>query len=350
MKIVVLCGGVSTERAISIVSGIGVCKALRKKGHDAILLDVFFGNEDADLMDAFPTEYDVDEAASYIHSFDNWVSSAVANKSRSFFGPNVITLCRMADIVFLALHGENGENGKVQATFDLHKIKYTGTGYISSALSMDKTLTKIMLEAGGVPVPHGTTAHKGYDSVDISDIGLSYPVVVKVANGGSSVGVFIAQNEKEYYEALNQAFELEDEVIIEKYIDGREFSVGLIDGKALPIIEIVPKTGFYDYKNKYTAGATDEYCPARISPELTVKMQHYAEEGYRALFMQSYARLDFMMDADGEMYCLEANTLPGMTPTSLMPQEAAVLGMDYPSFCEKLIEVSLAKYEKGKCK
>ena len=345
MKIVVLCGGVSTERAISIVSGVGVCKALRSRGHEAILLDVFFGNEDADLMDAFPADYDVDGAAKYIHTFDSRVASAVANRSRSFFGANVITLCRMADIVFLALHGENGENGKVQATFDLHKIKYTGTGYMSSALSMDKTLTKIMLEHGNVPVPHGTTVHKGYDSVDIHDIGRSYPVVVKVACGGSSVGVYIAKNDDEYVAALDQAFELEDEVIIEEYINGREFSVGLIDGKALPIIEIVPRVGFYDYKNKYTAGATDEYCPARISEELTRKMQHYAEEGYRALFMKSYARLDFMMDADGEMYCLEANTLPGMTPTSLMPQEAAVLGMDYPTFCEKLIEVSMAKYK-----
>ena len=257
MKIVVLCGGVSTERAISIVSGVGVCKALRSRGHEAILLDVFFGNEDADLMDAFPADYDVDGAAKYIHTFDSRVASAVANRSRSFFGANVITLCRMADIVFLALHGENGENGKVQATFDLHKIKYTGTGYMSSALSMDKTLTKIMLEHGNVPVPHGTTVHKGYDSVDIHDIGLSYPVVVKVACGGSSVGVYIAQNDDEYVAALDQAFELEDEVIIEEYINGREFSVGLIDGKALPVIEIVPKVGFYDYKNKYTAGATD---------------------------------------------------------------------------------------------
>lgn len=344
MKIVVLCGGVSTERAISIVSGVGVCKALRSKGHEAILLDVFFGDEDVDLMDAFPEEYDVDNAAGYIHSFDNRVASAVANKERSFFGANVITLCRMSDIVFLALHGENGENGKVQATFDLHKIKYTGTGYVSSALAMDKSLTKIMLEAGNVPVPRGTTVHRGFDSVDISDIGLTYPVVVKVANGGSSVGVYIARNEEEYIAALDNAFSLEDEVIIEEYIDGREFSVGLIDGKALPIIEIVPKVGFYDYRNKYTAGATDEYCPARISEELTRKMQHYAEDGYRALFMKSYARLDFMMDRDGGMYCLEANTLPGMTPTSLMPQEAAVIGMDYPTFCEKLIEVSLAKY------
>ena len=345
MKIVVLCGGISTEREISIVSGTGVCKALREKGHQAILIDVVFGAEDSDLMDAFPDDYDLEDAVNYIHSFDNRLTSAKANKNRSFFGPNVIKLCKMADIVFMALHGEAGENGKVQAAFDLLRIKYTGTKYVSSALCMDKTLTKIMLAAGGVPVPKGTTLEKGFDSVDIHDVGLEFPVVVKVACGGSSVGVYIVQDQEEYEKAVAAAFELEDQVLVEQYIKGREFSVGVIDGKALPIIEIAPIVGFYDYKNKYTPGSTIETCPAELSPELTLKMQRYAEEGYHALFMESYARLDFMMDEDENIICLEANTLPGMTPTSLMPQEAQAIGMGYADFCEKLIEVSLAKYE-----
>lgn len=344
MKIVVLCGGVSTERDISIVSGTGVCKALREKGHHAILIDVVFGFEYADIMEAFPEEYDVDMAAEYIHSFDNRLASAKANRNRSFFGPNVTKLCKMADIVFMALHGEAGENGKVQAAFDLMRIKYTGTKYVSSALCMDKTLTKIMLSAGNVPVPRGTTLQKGYDSIDIEDIGLAFPVVVKVACGGSSVGVYIVNNQEEYERAVADAFDLEDEVIVEEYIKGREFSVGVIDGKALPIIEIAPLVGFYDYKNKYTPGSTIETCPAELPPEQTKKMQHYAELGYHALFMEAYARLDFMMDEEGNMFCLEANTLPGMTPTSLMPQEAQAVGMSYADFCEKLIEVSMAKY------
>ena len=218
MKIVVLCGGVSTERDISIVSGTGVCKALREKGHQAILIDVVFGVEDSDFMDAFPDLYDVDEAVAYIHKFDKQLASAKANRNRSFFGPNVIKLCKMADVVFMALHGEAGENGKVQAAFDLLRIRYTGTSYISSALCMDKSLSKIMLEAGGVPVPKGTSMTKGLDSVDISDIGLDFPVVVKVACGGSSVGVYIVQNQEEYDAAVEAAFELEDEVIVEQYI------------------------------------------------------------------------------------------------------------------------------------
>ena len=344
MKIVVLCGGTSTERDISIISGTGVCKALRERGHAAILVDVFFGEERADLMNAFPEDYDTDEAAFHIRSLNPRLKSAMANPQRSFFGLNVLNLCRMADIVYLTLHGANGEDGRVQAAFDLMKIRYTGTGYASSALSMDKGLTKLMLMSKNVPVPRGTTLHRGCDSIHIEDYGLHFPIVVKVACGGSSVGVYIVNNEEEYEAALDEAFKLEPTVIIEEYIKGREFSVGVIDGKALPIIEIAPKKGFYDYKNKYTPGATVDTCPADLTPDLTRKMQTYAEECYHALFTDAYLRVDFMMNDKGEMFCLEANSLPGMTPTSLMPQEAAAAGMDYGTFCEKLLEVSLAKY------
>ena len=346
MNIVVLCGGTSTEREISIVSGEGVARALRAKGHRAILLDVFFGDERIDFMDAFPDQYDVAFAAAEIRANDRYLFAAENNPSRSFFGPNVRRICRMADIVFLALHGANGEDGKIQAAFDLEKIRYTGAGYISSAFSMDKGLTKLMLGFHGVRVPKGTVVSSREGYVDPEDLGLSYPVVAKVACGGSSVGVFICQNEKEYAKSLERCFELESQVVVEEYIDGREFSVGVLDGRALPVIEIVPKEGFYDYKNKYTAGATDEYCPADLSPEKTQEMQRMAEEAYLALYLETYARFDFMMRKNGDIFCLEANTLPGMTPTSLMPQEAAVVGMSYADFCEKIIEVSLERYRR----
>ena len=173
---------------------------------------------------------------------------------------------------------------------------------------------------------------------------MEFPVVVKTCCGGSSVGVYIVNDQAEYEQALKDAYSYENEVVIEEYIKGREFSVAVVDGKAYPIIEIAPLQGFYNYKNKYQAGSTIETCPAEISPELTEKMQHYAEAGAKALFMEGYCRLDFMMKENGDMYCLEANTLPGMTPTSLIPQEAKVLGIDYPTLCEKLIEVSMKKY------
>lgn len=347
MKIVVLCGGVSTEREISIVSGTEVCKALRSKGHAAILLDVFFGEEHPNLMDAFPEDYDVDEAAERIRLLTPEIKGALANRNRTFFGANVITLCKMSDIVFLALHGEDGENGKVQAAFDLRRIRYTGSGSLGSALAMDKSVSKIMLASAGIPTPPGFILKKAdLGNADLRKRGISYPVVVKVCCGGSSVGVYMVTDDDEYRDALENAFRLEDEVIVEKYIRGREFSVGVINGEALPIIEIQPLKGFYDYANKYTKGAAIETCPADISGEHTRRMKQYAEAGYRCLRLESYGRLDFMMDENGDIYCLEANSLPGMTPTSLMPQEAASLGVNYASLCEKLIEVSLEKYKK----
>ncbi len=348
MNIVVLCGGVSTEREISIVSGTEVCKALRGQGHRAILLDVFFGDEYVNLMDAFPEDYDVQEAAAYIRQRDSHIKSALANPNRSFFGANVTKICKMADITFLALHGENGENGKVQASFDLKRIRYTGTGYIGSALCMDKGLTKIMLKSHGIPVPEGFVMTADHFDYDLASRGLVYPVVVKVCNGGSSVGVYIVNNREEYEKALTAAFEIEGEVIVESYIPGREFSIGVIDGEALPVIEIAPLDLFYDYKTKYTPGAAIETCPAKLTGEETKRMKQLAVEGYKALCLDAYARLDFMMDREGNMYCIEANTLPGMTPTSLMPQEARAIGISFPSLCEKLVEASMKKYRKEK--
>ena len=343
MNIVVLAGGTSTEREISISTGSGVCRALRQKGHKAILVDIFCGVEKVDWEAPFPEEYDVEAAVSYMKSFDGQIQK-MEEERKSFFGPNVLELCDQSDIVFLGLHGANGEDGKVQAAFDLMGIKYTGTGYLSSALAMDKGITKQMFLMNHVPTPRGTTMEKKTYTSDLKELGMEFPVVVKTCCGGSSVGVYIVNDQAEYEKALKAAFSYEDEVVIEEYIKGREFSVAVVDGKAYPVIEIAPLEGFYDYKNKYQAGSTIETCPAELSPELTAIMQKYAELGAKALSLEAYCRLDFIMKENGEMYCLEANTLPGMTPTSLIPQEAQVLGMDYPSLCEELIRVSLKKY------
>lgn len=344
MKIVVLAGGTSTEREVSIVSGTNVCKALRAKGHLAILLDVFFGKEDADVAAAFPQEYDIEQEAEYIKSFNARVKEEAAS-GRGFFGPKVMELCKAADVVFLALHGANGEDGKVQAAFDLNGIRYTGAGYLSSAMAMDKGIAKKMFRIHGVPTPMGTELMRGACSFRLADYGMEFPVVVKTCCGGSSVGVYITHNQKEYEEALESAFSYENQVVVEEYVAGREFSVGVVDGKAYPVIEIAPLVGFYDYKNKYSAGAAVETCPAVLTQEETQRMQRYAELGAKALGIDSYCRLDFLMRENGEMYCLEANTLPGMTPTSLLPQEAAALGIDYPTLCEHLIHISLKKYQ-----
>lgn len=344
MKIVVLAGGTSTERDVSIVSGTGICTALRQKGHQAILVDIFCGVESVDWENPFPETYDVEKACLYMKSFNDDIREMKKSR-RNFFGPNVLELCQKADIVFLGLHGANGEDGKVQAAFDLFGIKYTGTGYLSSAMAMDKGVTKEIFRMHHVPTPKGSSMEKKARTNDLSALVLEFPVVVKTCCGGSSIGVYIVHDQAEYESALDQAFSYENEVIVEQYISGVEYTVAVVDGKAYPIVEIVPCEGFYNYENKYKPGATKETCPAPISEELTKKMQGYAVQGYHALGLESYARLDFMMTEDGEMYCLEANTLPGMTPTSLIPQEAGVLGIDYPSLCEELIRVSLKKYE-----
>ena len=343
MKIVVLAGGTSTEREVSIVSGTGICHALRSKGHLAILVDVFFGLEEIDRENLFPEEYDVDGAAADMRALSPGLSKAL-DERKSFWGPHVLELCDAADFVFLGLHGMNGEDGRVQATFDLMGIRYSGAGYLSSGLAMDKSLTKQFFHMNGIPTPRGITLDVNSTIVAPRQLGLSFPLVVKTCKGGSSVGVFIVRDERDYTNALRDAFVLEESVIVEEFIEGRELTDAVVDGKAYPVVEIAPVSGFYDYKNKYEPGATVETCPAKLSPEITRRVQELSVRAAMALGIEGYCRMDFILRPDGELFCLEINTLPGMTPTSLIPQEAKALGMDYPELCEELIRVSLRKY------
>lgn len=342
MNVIVLAGGISTERTVSISSGEQVCAALRRNGHRAVLLDVYFGTEQPPEESFFAEEYDIARAAEIMREQTALVEE-IKKKRKVFFGDHVIALCQMADMVFMALHGENGENGKIQAAFDLLGVSYTGTDYLSSAICMDKGLSRTLLTAGNVPMAKGICLKKETEERDPAVLGIGFPCIVKPCCGGSSIGVVIVNHETEFQAALEEAFSYENEVIIEQYIKGREFSVALIHGKALPVIEIAPKQGFYDYRNKYQAGATIETCPAELTEEQTKRMQGYAELAYRVLRLNTYARIDFMMDADGSMYCLEANTLPGMTGTSLIPQEAAAVGVGYDELCEKIMEISREK-------
>lgn len=341
MKVVVLAGGTSTERDVSLVSGSKVYAALKKKGHQAILLDVYLGYND-DINGIFEKETDWAAQVGAISEEKPDLETVKAMRpdgAKNFFGPHVLELCQQADAVFMALHGANGEDGKIQACFELMGIPYTGTDFVSAAMSMDKGITKDIFYANGIPTPRGILVAKGQDVQAVPSCG--FPCIVKATCGGSSVGVTVARNETEYQEALQEAFRYDPEAVVEKFIEGREFSIGVMDGKALPIIEIAPKTGFYDYKNKYQAGSTVETCPAELSAEKTQEMQQIAEKVFRALRLKHYARMDFMMDRDGSVYCLEANTLPGMTPTSLLPQEAAAIGICYEDLCEQILQQAL---------
>ena len=343
MKIVVLCGGLSNERDVSITSGSCVARSLRERGHSVVLLDMFlgYGGDCSDPTKLFDEQqqdlrYSVGEETPDI-------ASLIASGDGSRLGKNVISICRAADIVFLALHGEDGEDGKIQATLDMYGVKYTGSGYLGSALAMNKELSKTLFNAAGIPTAPAITLRKG-EGIQASPW---IPCVVKPCSGGSSVGTSIVRTQEEFSAALEFAFKYEDDVLVEKYIKGRELTVGVMDGKAMPSIEIVLKNGWYDYKNKYQAGFAEEICPAPISAEDEERLGRLAERVSKALMVDVYCRADFIMDDDdGEIYCLEANTLPGMTPSSLVPQMAAEQGMSYGELCEKIITLSMRKYDK----
>ncbi len=350
MKIIVLAGGLSTERDVSLVSGAGICRTLLEKGHDAFLLDVFLGFPyDKDrLEEVFSLPDHGLDIAKNIGTTEPDLAAVRASRpdqSDCFLGPNVIELCRMADITFLGLHGGEGENGKLQATFDLLGIRYTGPNSLGCAVAMDKDFTKQVFLASGIPTPKGICIHKNTPDKSPESLGISLPVVVKPCSGGSSIGVYIVNTMEEYTEALENSFRYEEDVIVEEYIKGREFACGIVGERALPPIEIIPKTGFFDYANKYQDGATDEVCPADISEETAAQMMELTVRAFHALKLDVYSRADFLLDAKGNLYCLEMNTLPGMTAASLLPKEAKVAGIEYGDLCERIIQESLkARY------
>ena len=327
MDIIVLAGGLSTERDVSFKTGSMVASALKENGHRVILLDVFMGYSDKeenldgifDRADEISVKVDdIPEVAPDLAA----VKASRKDQSPCFFGPNVIRMCQMADIVFMALHGENGENGKLQAAFDLLGVKYTGSDYLSSAIAMNKGMAKQLFASAGIPAPRGIAMKKENREDDVTKLPLTLPCVVKPCCGGSSIGVTIVRDAAEFKKALDEAFHWEDELVIEEYVKGREFSVGVIEGKALP-----------------------ETCPADLPEEVSAQMRKYAEQVAEVIGLDTYSRSDFLLDENNHMYCLEANTLPGMTPTSLLPQEAAVIGINFNELCEKLIAISMKKYE-----
>lgn len=343
MKIVVLCGGLSMERNVSITSGTLICRALRELGHRAVLVDMFYGLEDVDVAPEALFEHlpELKEARVAAEAPDlDEVIAARKWKSPSKIGKGVLEICQLADVVFLGLHGACGEDGRIQAALDLLGVPYTGSGYLGSALAMDKDLTKRIVAPLGVKTPAWRTL--SYVRADIPHIAADakLPVVVKPVDSGSSVGVSIAHSAEELARALEENLAL-GRVILEEYVSGREIDVGVLDGRSLPSIEIIPKQGFYDYVNKYQAGATVEICPTPIEPETEFRLREVALKVHNALGLKAYSRSDYIVDETGEIYFLEINTLPGMTPTSLMPQEAAAAGVSYNELCQRIVDLAL---------
>lgn len=342
MKIVVLAGGLSPERDVSFSSGTMAANALLSLGHQAILVDLFFGLPDWDgRTDLFAgakklPPFRVSEAEPDLDA----LRRSRREGFNDYIGLNVPELCEQADIVYMALHGDCGENGKLQAFFDERGIRYTGSGSEGCRNAMDKWISKQLFREAGILTPRGTLLRAG-DPFDPDT--LPIPCVVKPCNGGSSIGVSIVNDRCELYDALKLAFSMENTILVEEYVKGRELSCGVIGDTALPPIEIIPLHGFYDYKNKYQAGAAREVTPAEISEEATLRIQEIALKVFHLLGLSVYGRIDFLLTESGDAYCLEANTLPGMTPTSLLPQEAAVVGYSYEQLCDTIIRMSLEK-------
>jgi len=349
MKIVVLGGGISTERHVALVTATSVCQALRRRGHQAVFVDLFFGMENYDkpLEEAF-NEPDglcgnvaIETEAPDLEAIRRLRRYA----SRGHLGAGVAEICAMADCVFLGLHGRDGEDGKIQALLELIGVPYTGSGPLASAIAMDKDMTKRILKAAGVRTPvwqvHSIPAAP--EALRHLAETLPVPSVVKVYDGGSSLGVKFPNNRDEMQEALQEIAKYGSRVLVEEKISGREMTVPVMDGSALSPIEIIPPDGEFDYVAKYQSGekGAREICPAALTEEEEKNLREAAEQVHAVLDLRVYSRSDFILDDKGRVWFLEVNTLPGMTPNSLIPKAAAVEGMSYDELVEKIVLLSL---------
>ena len=348
MKIVVLGGGISTERHVSLVTGTSVCRALRARGHKAVFVDMFLGLEDYsgaledafDAPDGFCGAVAIGKTAPDLDA----VRAARKDKSPSRLGKDVLAICRLADCVFLGLHGADGEDGKIQAALDLLGVPYTGSDYLGSAMAMDKAVAKRIVSGCGVLTPAWRELRYGREDVPRLLEELEVPCAVKVVNGGSSIGVWLPDTREELEDALREALRFGSRVVAEQKIVGRELTVPVLGDRALCPIEIVPPEGSsFDYVAKYQSGSEGaaELCPAPITEAETQLLQEAALRAHRALGLSVYSRSDFILDSEGRAWFLEVNTLPGMTPASLIPKAAAVAGLSYGELCEKIVELSL---------
>jgi D-alanine-D-alanine ligase len=328
VKIAVLFGGDSMERDVSIASASQVVAALRARGHDVVAFDSGYGRL---------------TAADEQRLFAGKIDSAPPDRNSIARLPTIVSTLDLAavDVVFLALHGGSGEDGTVQALLDLAGIPYTGSGKLGSALGWDKDVAKRLFLAAGVPTPEWLMTPVSAERI-AAEIG--FPLIVKPNGQGSTVGLTLVATAAELPRALEHAADFDGEVMIERYIAGRELTVGVLDDEALAVGEIIPKTGpIFDYAAKYQVGGAEEIFPADITRAQTARAQDLALRVHRALKLESYSRVDFRMDADGALWALEVNTLPGLTAGSLLPRAAAAMGISFPELCERICRGALEK-------
>jgi D-alanine-D-alanine ligase len=330
MKIAVLMGGTSAEREVSLASGLAIVKALREGGHEVWTIDTARG--------FVPGEREADLLPEGVHAAPPGdVGDALDPMELAR-----VEQLRGADVAFLALHGGAGEDGTIQALLELSGVKYTGTGPLGSGIAMDKDVTKRLLRDAQVPtLPWRVARAPGfaYDPDTIDDL-IGYPCIVKPSRQGSSVGIEVVADPEHLRASVEQASRFDSEVMIERYARGRELTVGILGDQALPPVEIRPKKGIYDYHSKYTPGMTEYFCPAPVDEEVVAQLHAYALRAFRVLKLRGYGRIDFIL-AKEQLFCLEANTLPGMTATSLLPKAAAAAGISFPELCERIVRLAL---------
>lgn len=331
MKIAVLMGGNSEEREVSLSSGAQVAAALREAGHEVVAVDTTRGvlprDEERTLLEsgvrALPPARDA------LDLMDTGDTTALTKD------PQVAD----AEVFFLALHGGAGEDGTLQALLELVGVPYTGSGMVGCALSMDKELTKRLLRDGGIPTPDWLVG-PGVPAAEVADE-LGVPVIVKAARGGSSLRLRLAHDVHELEEAVEEADGFDDRVIYERYVTGREFTVSILGDEALPVGEIIPEHELFDYECKYQPGMAQEIFPADIPPDLAERLQAMALEVHGLLRLEQFSRVDFLVDDEGGLWCLEANALPGMTANSLLPKAARAVGTSFPELCDRIARLAL---------
>jgi D-alanine-D-alanine ligase len=330
MRITVLTGGATAERAVAFASAAQVVAALRGRDHDVHVVDTA-----GDLLDPEEEKRALSGAVGVAPPS----VAELAGRERKMLSEGLAELAVVhgADVLFIALHGGPGEGGTLQAILDVIGVPYTGSGPLASALAMDKDLSKRLFRAAGVPVPAWFMAPVAPEDVTTA---LGWPVIVKPSKQGSSVGLTLVKKGQDLDAAVELAARYDDEVMAEQFIPGRELTVGILADVPLPVGEIVPKHELFDYESKYTPGMSEETFPAKIETRLARQLQEYALMAHRALKLGGYSRIDFRVSPEGDIFCLEANSLPGVTRTSLYPQAARAAGIEFPELCERLCRLA----------
>jgi D-alanine-D-alanine ligase len=330
MRVTVITGGATAERTVAFAGAAQIVAALRARRHDVYVVDTVTGllsaEDEGRLLSGA-----VGTAPPSVEDLDERERALLSN------GLAELPVIQGADVLFPCLHGGRGEGGTLQAVLDVIGVPYTGSGALGSALALDKDLSKRLFRAAGVPVPAWFMAPVAPEDVTTA---LGWPVIVKPSKQGSTVGLSLVKQAKDLDAAIQLARQHDDEVMAEQFIPGREFTVGVLGDVPLPVGEIIPKHEIFDYECKYTPGMTEEVFPAKADTQLARQLQELALSAHRALKLGGYSRIDFRVSPEGDIFCLEANSLPGMTGMSLFPQAARAAGMDYGEMCERICTIA----------